>query len=202
MVAANSKDIAFIVLMAGVGIPGDELLLMQQKLIGKTSGISDQDLQKSEEANKKIFEIVKKSTSVEELKTAITSFIKQELKEHPDESMNDDVVNGQVNYIATPWMRYFISYNPALALQKTTCPVLALNGEKDLQVPAKENLEAIKNALNKGGNKKVTTKQFPNLNHLFQECKTGSPEEYATIEQTISPDVLKEIADWIMSYKS
>ena len=88
-------------------------------------------------------------------------------------------------------MVYFIKHNPAIILEQVYCPVLALNGEKDLQVPFKENLFAINNALKKGGNKKVTSTSFPNLNHLFQECKTGSPSEYGTIEQTFSPKALK-----------
>jgi len=75
---------------------------------------------------------------------------------------------------------------------------LAVGGEKDLQVPVKENLPAIESALKKGGNKQVTTKAFPNLNHLFQECKTGLPGEYATIEQTFSPIVLDEVTKWIL----
>ena len=94
-------------------------------------------------------------------------------------------------------MQYFIKYNPASTLEKVKCPVLAINGEKDLQVPPKENLEAIKKALTKGGNKNTSTKELPNLNHLFQECKTGSPDEYAVIEQTISPVALSTILNWI-----
>ena len=90
-----------------------------------------------------------------------------------------------------------MKYNPEPTLKKVKCPVLAVNGEKDLQVPPKENLTAIKNALEKGGNKNVTTIEFPNMNHLFQECATGSPNEYATIEQTFSPTALKEITNWI-----
>jgi fermentation-respiration switch protein FrsA (DUF1100 family) len=94
-------------------------------------------------------------------------------------------------------MVYFIRYNPAPALEKVKCPVLALNGEKDMQVPAKQNLSAIKAALAKGGNKDVTAIELPNLNHLFQECKTGLPAEYAQIEQTISLAALEEISKWI-----
>ena len=96
-------------------------------------------------------------------------------------------------------MEYFIKYNPTPALEKVKCPVLALNGEKDLQVPPKENLGAIKVALSKGGNKNATAIELPNLNHLFQECKTGSPQEYATIEQTFSPIALTEILKWIQT---
>ena len=96
-------------------------------------------------------------------------------------------------------MQYFIKYNPATALEKVKCPVLAINGEKDLQVPPKENLEAIKKALTKGGNKIVTTKELKNLNHLFQECTTGSPDEYSKIEQTFSPTALTEILKWLQT---
>ena len=202
MVASKSKDVAFIVLLAGTGIPGDQILLLQQKLIGKASGVSDEDLQKNEITNRTIFDLVKKSTSIEQLKTDLTSYIEQLLKENSDvkktNGMSDeDFVNLHITQIVNPWMLYFIKHNPAPTLEKVKCPVLAINGEKDLQVPPKENLEAIKKALTKGGNKKIKTMELPNLNHLFQECDTGSPEEYATIEQTFSPIALIEILNWI-----
>ena len=109
----------------------------------------------------------------------------------------DDFIAVQVDQITTPWMQYFIKYDAAPALEKVKCPVLALNGAKDLQVPPNENISAIATALKKGGNKKVTTKIFPNLNHLFQESDTGLPSEYGIIEQTIAPIVLEEITSWI-----
>jgi uncharacterized protein len=112
---------------------------------------------------------------------------------------DQEFVQLQVNQMASPWMHYFIKHNPAPTLEKVKCPVLALNGEKDLQVPPKENLEAIGNALRKGGNKKASIKELPNLNHLFQECKTGSPFEYASIEQTFSPIAMTEILKWIQT---
>ena len=77
------------------------------------------------------------------------------------------------------------------------CPVLAINGEKDLQVPPKENLAAISSALQAGGNSRSTVKELPGLNHLFQTCKTGALSEYSQIEETIAPDALKIIGDWI-----
>ena len=132
----------------------------------------------------------------------MTNYIKQTLKNNstsqkPKEISDDDFVKLQVEQIANPWMQYFIKYNPEPTLEKVRCPVLAINGANDLQVPPKENLKAIKKALSKGGNKKVTTKEIPNLNHLFQECNTGSPVEYAKIEQTFSPTALTEILKWL-----
>ena len=204
MVACKSKDVAFIVLLAGTGIQGDQILLLQQRLIGKASEVSDEDLQKNELLNRKAFDIVNKSNSIEQLNIDLTNFIKQSLLDNKNTEKSkgmseDDFVKLQVKQIANPWMQYFIKYNPAPTLEKVKCPVLAINGGKDLQVPPKENLEVIKKALAKGGNKKVTTKEFPNLNHLFQECKTGSPDEYATIEQTFSPIALTEIFKWIQT---
>lgn len=204
MVAAESKDIHFIVLLAGTGIHGDQLLLLQQELIGKASGISDADLQKSKVINKGVFDIILKTNNDQSLKTELTTYLKRSLKDIPASvkpaGMNeDDFVKLQVNQLTTPWMNYFIKYDPAPMLEKVRCPVLAINGAKDLQVPAKINLEAIYKALKKGGNKKVTTKILPGLNHLFQECTTGSPSEYAKIDQTFSPIALNEITSWVLN---
>lgn len=202
LVASRSKDVSFIVLLAGTGIRGDKLLLLQQALIAKANGAFEPDIKKSTETNAKLFEIVVKSTDNQKLKTDLAGFISETLRKDttvqiPDGMTKDQFVSMQVDQISSPWMQYFIKYDPVTTLQKVNCPVLAVNGEKDLQVPPKENLTAIKNALTRGGNKKVTTKEFPGLNHLFQECKTGSPAEYAMIEQTFSPAALEEIVKWI-----
>jgi len=106
-------------------------------------------------------------------------------------------VNAQVQSLISPWMRFFLTYDPAPALMKVKCPVLAINGEKDLQVPSKENLQAIEEALEAGGNRDYTVKELPGLNHLFQTAETGSPSEYAKINETISPVALELIGDWI-----
>ena len=203
IVAVESKDISFIVLLAGTGIRGDQLLLLQQELIGKALGVSEEELQKTKSINKAAFDIVIKSTNTEILKTELTNYLKQTLKDDPESiesagMSDDDFIKLQVNQLTSPWMQYFIKYNPAIILEKVKCPILALNGQKDLQVPAEVNLGAIGKALEKGGNKEVTIKELPNLNHLFQKCDTGSPSEYATIEQTFSPIALTEITNWIM----
>ncbi|MFL9830437.1 alpha/beta hydrolase family protein [Flavobacterium sp. ARAG 55.4] len=198
MVATQSKDVAFIILLAGTGIQGDQLLLLQQQLIGKTSGMSAEALEKIKFNNTQIFDIINKSTSTEQLQTDLAHYLKQNPSaEKPSGMTEEEFVRLQMQQIATPWMQYFIKYNPATALEEVKCPVLALNGEKDLQVPPKENLAAIKAALSRGGNKNVSIIELPNLNHLFQECETGSPQEYATIEQTLAPVALTEITKWI-----
>ncbi|HNP32144.1 MAG TPA: alpha/beta fold hydrolase [Flavobacterium sp.] len=204
MVAAKSKDVSFIVLLAGTGISGDKLLLLQQELIAKASGVSEAEIAKTSSINSKVFEAVKQSTDNQKLKTDLTTLINENEKdmkadEIPNGMSKDDYIAMQVKMVSSPWMEYFIKYDPAPTLQKVKCPVLAVNGGKDLQVPPKENLSAIENALKKGGNTRVTVREFPNLNHLFQECKTGAPSEYAEIEQTFSPLALNQITKWIQN---
>lgn len=202
MVAAQSKDVAFIVLLAGTGIKGDELLLLQGELIGKAGGETAEKLKINQTINKGAFDRVIKLADTKVLKSELELYFQQKLKEYrsvkPEGMSEERFIQTQVMTLTSPWMRFFIKYDPATALTSVKCPVLAINGEKDLQVPAKINLDAIKMNLEKGKNKKVTTKSFPNLNHLFQECTTGSPNEYAKIEQTFAPVALDEITNWLL----
>ena len=110
----------------------------------------------------------------------------------------ETVISNQVQQLNTPWFRYFLTYDPVPTLRKVTCPVLAINGEKDLQVPPAENLQAIEAALKEGGNEAVTIVELGGLNHLFQTAETGSPLEYAQIEETFSPDAMAVISEWIL----
>jgi fermentation-respiration switch protein FrsA (DUF1100 family) len=98
-------------------------------------------------------------------------------------------------------MRYFLRFDPRPTLAKVHCPILAINGEKDIQVDAKENLPEIKKAAESGGNKDVTVKELPGLNHLFQTTKTGAVSEYGRIEETFAPVALETIAAWITARK-
>ncbi|MDR0712900.1 MAG: alpha/beta fold hydrolase [Bacteroidales bacterium] len=203
MVAARNDDVAFIISLAGSGIRGDQIILMQQELSLQASGAGEEALKQVRIMNTDILNIVLQSTDMERLKTDLTDYFNESLKNIPESEKtkviydDDNFITSKVEYLANPWMQYFIKYDPAPALEKVKCPVLALNGEKDLQVPAKVNLEAIKAALEKGGNRNVTIKEIPGLNHLFQECETCLITEYANIEQTFSPVALDEILKWI-----
>lgn len=202
MVAGNSDDIDFLVLLAGTGIRGDKLLLAQQALIGEASGMSPNQLAENELISKSVFEIILKDQGEEEMKGEVRNYMTQVFRNIdpgnvPSGLTEEEFVKAQVGQMTSPWMNYFIKYDPAPALEKVSCPVLAINGEKDLQVPPKENLEAIKAALTKGGNTNVTTMELPGLNHLFQEADTGAPSEYSEIEQTFSPKAMEVVLEWI-----
>jgi fermentation-respiration switch protein FrsA (DUF1100 family) len=115
-------------------------------------------------------------------------------------ALSPAAVQSQVRLLVSPWFRHYLDYDPLPALQKTMCPVLALNGEKDLQVPPKQNLAKIQKALQDGGNKDFQTTELPGLNHLFQHGPTGSPTEYGGIEETIAPEALNAVSDWVLKH--
>ena len=202
IVAAGNNSVNFIVLMAGTGVSGGDIMLKQQKDIGITTGMSKEDIQLTKEINSEVFKIMALASDTAKLRSDLTLYIKSRIKDFPKKDIpkdmtEDELAKVQVDNLMNPWMLNFIRYNPAGMLEKVKCPVLALNGDKDLQVCSKINLPAIENALKKGGNKLYTIKELTGLNHLFQESKTGSPTEYAEIEQTISPLALETIANWI-----
>jgi uncharacterized protein len=204
MVASQSKDIAYIVLLAGPGTPIDELMLQQSKLVAASQGASEAEIAKGQKLNTAAFSIIKKSTDNEKLKADLSEYFKtnisaEDMALRPAGTSEEQYIQSLVNEFGNIWMQYFIQFNPADYLTKVNCPVLALNGSKDLQVPPKENLEAIQVALKKGGNKNFATKELAGLNHLFQECTTGAIKEYAEIDQTFSPNALAEVSGWIHS---
>ena len=202
LVAANDKDISFIVLLAGTGVSGGDILLLQQELIGRGSGMKEEDLKIVAELNSNIYKFIREIKDTVTLKNKITDYMLTKSKvlpklSIPEGSTMNNFINMQLKQLINPWMLNFIRYNPATVLEKVRCPVLAINGDKDTQVPSKVNIPAIKEALKKGGNRESTCKELPGLNHLFQECKTGLPKEYAEIEQTISSVALDVITTWI-----
>ena len=196
MVAKDNKDINFIILLAGTGVRGDKLMLLQKEEVERLAGVSEIEILKGQKVLGGAYKIIIDSDiNDEKLNEKITNYLSEQYKNEnkPDE------LKIITQLLTNVWLQNFIKIDPETSLEKVKCPVLALNGDKDIQVSAKVNIEAIEKALAKGGNKKVTTKILPNLNHLFQECNTGSVEEYSKIEQTLSPITLQEILNWIKS---
>lgn len=204
LVASKSEDVSFMVMLAGPGIDLVEVIMMQKELVSRADGVSESDIKKWVlPVHEKACRMITTYTDTAALKADLKVLIEKAYDKSPPDLMPSDipkeeVISTQVKYWSSDWYRYFLKYDPAAVLEKVSCPVLALNGEKDLQVTPEENLSAIDNAFKKGGNTNVTVKEMPNLNHLFQNCETGSPEEYEKIEETFSPIALKEMSDWIL----
>ena len=208
MVAAESDDVAFIVLMAGPGVTGERILYAQGALIARASGASDEAVAKSRQQQEAIFGILKAEDDPERASAEIEAVVRAALEEATDEERTqvgvtdeaslERVAKTQAAQLSTPWFRYFLTYDPAESLERVAVPVLAINGEKDLQVPFEENLREIEAALKRGGNDRYELHALPDHNHLFQRAETGAPSEYASIDETWSVESMELIAGWIL----
>ena len=207
MVAAASPVPTFIVLLAGPGMPGADLLVLQGRLISEASGAKPEDAARNAEASRTIMQMFRDNKPDDEIRAALLKILQAELalepttKDKPAEErtkLANETATQQMMTMSSPWMRRFLQIDPTVALRKVKVPVLALNGEKDLQVPPKENLAGIASALKAAGNTSVTTKELPGHNHLFQTSKTGAPSEYADLEETFAPAALEAVTAWIL----
>jgi len=201
IVASKNKNIAFIVSLAGPGVRGYDALIQQNIDYFTVSGLSEKDLEEQLFMLRNLFDMAIAESDQRKFAKNAMEWYNSVLDKKgltPDERKDKMVVLSKaIVQINNPWMRYFLATDPAPFWSEVKCPVLALNGEKDMQVNYEQNLPAIKAALKKGGNKKVRTISLPMLNHLFQHCTTGAPAEYSTIEETFSPEALEIITKWI-----
>lgn len=204
LVASRSKDVAFIIMLAGTGAPGDQLLLKQNDAIARAAGTSEQSIAEQDRALRAVMDELMRGGDDAALKEKIRELLRTQIAASPmaattkpsDEEMNE-LMDETMKELGGKWFRFFLAYDPRPALRKVKVPVLALNGELDKQVDADQNLPQIEKALKEAGNKDVTVKKIPGVNHLFQTCRTGSPREYGQINETMNEDVLKLMTDWI-----
>jgi pimeloyl-ACP methyl ester carboxylesterase len=202
LAAVREPGIAFIVLLAGVGVPMDQLLVRQAADIARVMGGSEEIIARNGDTQRRIFEIIRGEPDAAAAERRIRALVAEQVKALTDTQrsalgLSDAAIEGQIKLATSPWLRHFLGYDPKATLMKVKCPVLAINGEKDLQVAAKVNLGAMREALEAGGNRAVETVEFPNLNHLFQTCQTGAVAEYGQIEETMAPVALETIGKWI-----
>ena len=201
IVATSNPEISFVISLAGIGVRGEKITEWQARDIGRASGVDEKEIQKGIAANRKLLAVVKKESDdikAEEKMVALYRKILQKEDTSPEDIDKAVAILRKTSGSATyKWTRYYLTTNPADYWKKVKCPVLALNGDKDLQVAADENLNAIDKAVRSGGNPDVKTIKFPELNHLFQHCKTGLVSEYGEIEETFSPEVLRIMTAWI-----
>ena len=202
--AANqSDDISFIIMLAGTGVPGVEILKLQTELILRANGMEETKIKEQVESSSKAYQIIIDEPDSAKAYQKLKDLYKEEMSKLSDEEKSKpentpEMFERTTRQILSPWFRLFLKFDPRPYLENLKIPVLALNGELDLQVEYKQNLPEIEKALKSGGNTKYTIKSLPGLNHLFQRAQTGGVNEYAKIEETISPDVLKIMSEWIL----
>lgn len=203
LAAKASSDVAFIVLMAGPGVNGEEIAYLQAESLLQAAGAPQEYIEEQKAMQEALFTIVKTekdpNKAAEEMRAVMLAPYAG-LSEEELASLGDleGAVMAQTYQLLSPWYQFFMTYDPLPALREVTVPVLAINGSKDLQVPTEPNLTLIEQALQEGGNTNYTIVELPGLNHLFQTAPMGSPEEYYQIEETMSPAALEVMGDWLV----
>ncbi len=207
MVAVRGDRARFLVLLAGPGVPGRDVLRTQSRAVAELEGVSPEVIEVNQRVLDGLFQVIEETEDPEEAATRARAVMADAVARiDPADRVAAGIPSGdlgpwldaQVAQFNSPWMRYFIAHDPAPVLEAVRVPVLALNGTLDAQVDAAINLAAIGAALTRGGNPDHSEEALEGLNHLFQEAGSGTPTEYATIEQTMSPRAMDRVADWIL----
>ena len=195
MVAARRPEVAFLVSLAGPSVNGIEVLKAQGEALYRAQGLPEEAITMTSAVNNQLYGIIEKSESREEADSLLRQLVR-------GWGYNEELTEQTVGQMASPWMYYFMKYDPTEAIVKTSCPALLLNGSKDLQVIASQNLPGYEKIIAEHGKTNMTLRELPNLNHLIQHCETGSPTEYFEIEETISPEVLEMIVGFVNRFSN
>jgi pimeloyl-ACP methyl ester carboxylesterase len=199
----NAVD--FLVLLAPPAVAISELMLKQQELVSLASGIEAEEIELNAKINKEAYALINAydENETSSLKNELRKYFNGVIEVYPEITENMSMgkpqyIKAMVSAYSNPWMVYFLKYKPETHLKNLKLPILALYGEKDVQVSAPENAKKMKSLILKK-NLKNEVITFPKMNHLFQTSETGNIAEYAEIEETISPKVLLKVKDWIKS---
>jgi len=201
MVAGRVPDIAFLVLLAASAVTGEELLYVQGAELLRAAGASEDTIRKQAEFQKILFRAAREEkdtdAATKRARDGLAAFRSTLRPEERALFGGEEQAEGQIRQTLSRWMRHFLFYDPAPALQKVRCPVLALFGGVDRQVPAGQNAPPLTAALASSGDSDFTVVVLPRLNHLFQAAKTGAVAEYSLIEETVAPVALRTIDEWL-----
>jgi len=207
LAASQSSDVDFVICIAGTGVPGWKIVLAQDDLIMRADSTSEEKIWQALALERKMLDAALRGENLDGFRQEMLDTARKEFETMPEEQRKmitdkeqylNDAVDTQLRSMQSPWFKYFIAYDPAPALEKVKCPILALFGGLDLQVPAELNKNAMEAALKQGGNKDYTFRVFPKANHLFLTATTGSPKEYGTLKKEFVPGFLDTMSDWIL----
>jgi pimeloyl-ACP methyl ester carboxylesterase len=206
--ASKSADVGFIVWMAGSSVAGEEILQTQAAGLARAAGASDDTVSDILQKHAALLTAIKQGSSDDRLLALSRKLVASQLAAIP-ESQRQALGDGAVSERATKqilvglqsrWIRFFIGFDPSTVLQRVTCPVLAVFGGRDLQVPEVPNRSRLEAALTEARNTDVTVKVYPDANHLFMTAVTGQPAEYATLPKAFVPTLLEDITGWIVPH--
>ncbi len=194
--AGHSQGVAWLVLLAAPATTGEDTILMQSELIGRAGGLNDDQVEASLGFDKAAYALVRQEKDAAALREKLVALVKGS---GLDVALPPAALETQLRTLTSPWFRFFLDYDPLPNLKNLKCPVLALYGQKDLQVSAKVNLPLLQKASQEAENTHVEARELPELNHMFQHAFTGTPAEYGAIEETFSPEALTLLVDWVVA---
>jgi uncharacterized protein len=207
MLCGAYHDIAFAVLFAGPAVRGDAIILEQVKRLSRAGGASDSVIAEAVAAQQRVFAAVRSDSGWGEVRAMLVTKMREGLKsltpgQRAAAGLNDSVmaarVDAQMAGVRSPWFKRFVTYDPAPDIAKITCPVLALYGSLDMQVPAAQNVPVLEGIIRKNGMTNITIRLIDGANHLFQQATTGQPSEYGTLAKALVPGVPSLIVTWIV----
>lgn len=207
MVANRTGETAFVILLAGPGLPGAELLGIQLERVLETQGATEEDIAEAREQQQRIFEALRTGEGWDELREQWAADLREQIEQLPEAQREalgnldeyiELAIDEQVAGVNNPWFRFFVDYDPRPALEELEAPVLAVFGGLDTQVPAEPNVEAMEAAFEAGDHPDYTIEVFPQANHLFQEAETGGPQEYGVLPPEFVPGLLDLLSEWTL----
>ena len=199
LVASRSQDMHWLVLLATPAMTGEKTLLRQSELIARAGGLPEEQIARSLEFDRKAYATVREEKNVAALEKKLDALVQQS---GLGEAMPPAALQAQIRFMTSPWFRQFLDYDPEPSLEKLQCPVLALSGDRDLQVDSTENVPLLRKASEASENKDFTVVEVSGVNHLFQTAPSGAPALYGAIEETMAPQVLTAVTSWVARHTS
>ncbi|PSQ80041.1 MAG: hypothetical protein BRD41_06035 [Bacteroidetes bacterium QS_1_63_11] len=190
MVHTRFEAVDFLVLMAGPSVPGHEILVEQGVRIASAQGVSGSMIDSVRSFQRRLLKAVRTASDSTEIAEQVRSMLEKQ-------GVPEGSAQSRIEKVTSPWVRFFVRYDPAPMLRQVDVPVLALYGSKDLQVPPDQNADPMRATLRSSSSDDVTVRVLDGLNHLFQPAETGLPSQYAQIDTTMAPKALATVATWI-----